>query len=49
MQSSNLNKLTLTLAATAAATATAPGFAASWEDKAIAPVTNPIFFETPLI
>lgn len=47
MQTSHLSKLTLTLAASAAATA--PGFAESWEDKAIAPVTNPIFFETPLI
>jgi len=47
MQATHLNKLTLTLAATAAATTT--GFAESWEDKAIAPVTNPIFFETPLI
>ncbi len=47
MQNSNLTKFTLTLAATTAATA--PGFAESWEDKAIAPVTNPVFFETPLI
>lgn len=47
MKTSQLNKLALTFAASAAATA--PVFAENWEDKAIAPVTNPIFFETPLI
>lgn len=42
-----------TLAATAALTlagaAFTPAQAAGWEDQAIAPVTNPIFFESPLI
>jgi len=41
------SKLSLTLAATAAGLA--PTLAESWEDRAIAPVTNPVFFETPLI
>lgn len=47
MRPSKLQKLSCTLAATA--TLGAPAFADSWEDKAIAPVTNPVFFETPLI
>lgn len=40
--------MALALAALAAL-APATSFAESWEDHAIAPVTNPIFFESPLI
>lgn len=39
----------IAIALTLAATAAAPTLAEGWQDQAIAPVTNPIFFETPLI
>lgn len=47
MSNINLQKCALTLTATAAAVGTVAG--ESWTDKAIAPVTNPIYFETPMI
>lgn len=48
MQNHHLIKLTLMLTGAVAANLSAPA-AESWVDHAIAPVTNPVFFETPLI
>lgn len=45
----NLNSINLTMGALAVLTLTARGQSENWQDQAISPVGNPIYFEDPRI